>query len=93
MNEKNIFKFIYSVTTFSYSSNGVYRYTIYENFLTSNCLSIEDKIDNILKNIDSSSINESEKFLWDVYKNYKSGITDKFRKLGIVSFYEKKINL
>lgn len=93
LNEKNIFKFIYSVTTFSYSSNGVYRYTIYENFLTSNCLSIEDKIDNILKNIDSSSINESEKFLWDVYKNYKSGITDKFRKLGIVSFYEKKINL
>ena len=93
LNKKNVFKFIYSVTTFSYSSNGVYRYTIYENILTSNCLSIEDKIDNILKNIDSSSINESEKFLWDVYKNYKSGITDEFRKLGIVSFYEKKINL
>ena len=93
LNKKNIFKFIYSITTFSYSSNGVYRYTIYENFLTSDCLSIEDKIDNILKNIDSSSINESEKFLWDVYKNYKSDITDEFGKPGITSLNEIKIDL
>jgi len=79
INEKSIFRLLYDIIGFSYGTK--FKYSISKGNL--DCLTTEEEIDEILKK--TVPISRDQQFVFDVYKNYKDGITDEWGKTGVVT--------
>lgn len=79
VNEDNIFRLLYDIIGISTGTN--IKYSISRDNL--NYLTTIDDIDEILKNAEAKT--DDQKFILDVYKNYKNDIKDEWGETGIVT--------
>lgn len=87
INESNIFRLLYDIMVLSSGSKKV-TYSISKANI--NILSTEEDIDKIIMN--ATPISEDQQFILDVYKKYKSGLTDEFGEAGITIDDVKTLN-
>jgi len=86
IDKNNIFRLLYDIIGVSIGTR--IKYSISKTNLV--CLTTEENIDRILKNVTPTSMDQQ--FVLSVYENYRSGITDKWGRSGIVADNVKKLN-
>lgn len=80
MSSRNIYRILWDATSVAYGSEGTCRYHIEDEEFT-HLIEDSDKVDTIIK--EKPPLTEAERFVYSIYKAYKSGVVDGWGSAGI----------